>query len=72
MFYDTQETPALAARAITHDVGLIASTLECRHAVWLSLMPRHESTGGAIYQFTCTDDDAATAAFDAISAQVRR
>ncbi|NYI20434.1 hypothetical protein FHR53_001487 [Xanthomonas arboricola] len=71
MFYDTQETPALAAREITHDVGLTTNTLECRHTVWLSLMPRHESTGGTIYQFTCTDD-AATAAFDAMSAQVRR
>ncbi|MCS3808453.1 hypothetical protein [Xanthomonas sp. 4461] len=72
MFYDTQEAPALAAREITHHVGLIATTLESSHAAWLSLMAHLASARKAIHTFTFADGDAAIVAVDALFAQVRR
>ncbi|MBB3780869.1 hypothetical protein XarjCFBP7653_17520 [Xanthomonas arboricola] len=72
MSYDTQETPASAARQIAQHVGLIANTFECSHTAWLSRLARPANTGKAVHALTFADCEAALAAVDALHAQVRR
>ncbi|MEB1610265.1 hypothetical protein [Xanthomonas sp. CFBP 8151] len=72
MSYNTQVAPASAARQMPQHVGLIATTLECSHTAWLSLMAHLAGARKAIHTFTIADAAAAIAVVDALYAQVRR
>ncbi|MEB1944329.1 hypothetical protein VDR83_21325 [Xanthomonas campestris pv. campestris] len=72
MSYDTQEAPASAARQVAHYFGLIANTLEWKHAAWLSLMARLEGTGNATHALTLADVAAAIAVVDAVYTEAQR
>ncbi|NIJ89947.1 hypothetical protein FHR49_002755 [Xanthomonas campestris] len=72
MSYDTQETPASAARQTVHHVDLIANTSKCGHAPWLGQIALFAQAGEAIQPIRLADGDAAIATVDILSAQVRR